>query len=125
MDKYVPRMYKKDIYSINYDKLKEKGIKCLIYDLDNPLLEVNTSIPEDKTCKLIGKLKKDFDIYIISNNSSEDRAKTAAKTLGVEFVHFAMKPFGKGFRFAAPFHFEGKATDQPGPEDRRSPDDNG
>lgn len=98
MDKYVPRMYKKDIYSINYDKLKEKGIKCLIFDLDNTLLEVNKSIPEDKTCKLIGKLKKDFDIYIISNNSSEDRAKTAAKTLGVEFVHFAMKPFGKGFR---------------------------
>lgn len=35
--KYLPDMYKKNIFDINYDKLKKKGIKCLIFDLDNTL----------------------------------------------------------------------------------------
>ena len=28
-----PKMYKKDIFCINYDKLKENSIKCLVFDL--------------------------------------------------------------------------------------------
>lgn len=98
MDKYVPRMYKESIHAVNYDKLKEMNIKCIIFDLDNTLLEVNSSIPEEKTQKLIEKLKKDFKIYIISNNSHSDRLMTAANSLDVNYVKFAMKPFGKAFR---------------------------
>ena len=98
MDKYVPRMYKESIHKVNYDKLKKMNIKCLIFDLDNTLLEVNRSIPKEETRKLIEKLKKDFKIYIISNNSHSDRLLTAANSLDVNYVKFAMKPFSKSFK---------------------------
>ena len=35
--KYLPDIYKKNIFDINYNKLKKKDIKCLIFDLDNTL----------------------------------------------------------------------------------------
>ena len=37
---FVPKMYKKNIFEINYEKLKEKGIKCIIFDLNNTLANV-------------------------------------------------------------------------------------
>lgn len=35
MNYFYPDVYQKSIYTINYDKLKENGIKCLLFDLDN------------------------------------------------------------------------------------------
>ena len=32
MDIYVPTMYQKSIYTIDYSKLLSKGIKCLLFD---------------------------------------------------------------------------------------------
>ena len=34
MDLFVPDMYQKSIYTINYKKLKKQGIKCLLFDLN-------------------------------------------------------------------------------------------
>ena len=48
MKKYIPSMYKKSIFDINYDKLKSIGIKCLIFDLDNTIALIDTKlIPEE------------------------------------------------------------------------------
>ena len=35
MDKFTPDMYQKSIYTINYEKLIDDGIRCLLFDLDN------------------------------------------------------------------------------------------
>ena len=35
MNYFFPDIYQKSIYKINYDKLKDNGIKCLLFDLDN------------------------------------------------------------------------------------------
>ena len=37
MSFFKPAMYKKNIHEIDYIKLKDNGIKCLIFDLDNTL----------------------------------------------------------------------------------------
>ena len=58
--KYLPDIYKKNIFDINYDKLKKKDIKCLIFDLDNTLAFIDSTKVEDKVKELITKLKKDF-----------------------------------------------------------------
>lgn len=98
MNKYIPKMYKKTIQDVDYKKLKEIGIKCIIFDLDNTILKVYKSIPKKETFDLIKVLKKDFKIFIVSNNKSGKRIKTAAEHLGVEYVRFAMKPLSRGFR---------------------------
>lgn len=95
MGMFKPKMYKKNIFEINFDLLKEKGIKCLIFDLDNTL-----GLIENKTCpkeakKLINKLKKDFFVLVLSNNTNR-RLKPYLKDLGIDGVAWAMKPSIKG-----------------------------
>ena len=54
---YKPDMYKKDIYSIDYKKLKTYGIKCILFDLDNTLVPYYKNKPTRKVKDLIEKLK--------------------------------------------------------------------
>lgn len=95
--KFKPTMYKKNIYEINYTKLKEQGIKVLIFDLDNTLALIDEKMCPAKSKDLIQKLKKDFKIYIISNNDAE-RIAPYAKELKIEGVAKARKPLTKGLK---------------------------
>lgn len=97
MKRYKPTIYKKDIFSINYKKLKKDGIKCLIFDLDNTLALIDEKECPQKTLELIKKLQNDFLIFIISNNSRK-RIQPYKDALGVDAVSFAMKPFTRGLR---------------------------
>ena len=98
MNNYIPNMYKKSILDINYDTLKNNNIKCIMFDLDNTILKVHKSIPKKEICDLIKKLKNDFTIYVVSNNTSKKRLSLASEKLDVNYVKFAMKPFSRGFR---------------------------
>ncbi len=104
MKKYIPKMYKKSIHDINYETIKNLNIKCIMFDLDNTVLKVHKSIPKKEVCELIKKLKKDFIVYIVSNNSNKKRLSLAAEKLGVEYVKLAMKPFSRGFRKVRKLH---------------------
>ena len=64
MNRFKPSMYKKDIFSINYKKLKKAGVKCLIYDLDNTLALIDEKECPEKTKELIRKLQDDFLIFL-------------------------------------------------------------
>ena len=58
MEKYVPDVYQKSIYTINYNKLKSNGIKCLLFDLDNTLVPYSIKRPTDKVIELFNSLKE-------------------------------------------------------------------
>lgn len=95
--KFYPNMYQKGIRDINYKKLKELGIKCLIFDLDNTIALIDQHMITDETKKLLTGLKKDFKIVIISNNVTS-RVKSYADYLQCDFVANALKPLSKGYR---------------------------
>ena len=38
-------------------------------------------------------------LYILSNTNDEKKVKTVADKLGIEYKHFAMKPFKRGFKY--------------------------
>ena len=57
MDIYIPDMYSKSIYHINYDKLKEDGIKCILFDLDNTIIPYKEKTPSKKLIDLIENLR--------------------------------------------------------------------
>lgn len=97
MKNLKPTMYCKDIFSINYKKLKKQGIKCLVFDLDNTLALLSEKACPEKTKKLIKKLQEDFLIFIISNNNKR-RIEPYKKELGIDAVSFALKPFTRGLR---------------------------
>lgn len=95
--KYIPYIYKKTIFDIPYDKLKKENIKCLIFDLDNTLALIDERECPLKTVKLIEKLKKEFTVLIITNNTRK-RIIPYQMTLGVDAIYLAMKPFTRGLR---------------------------
>lgn len=92
MEKYVPDIYQKDIYKIDYDNLVDRGIKCLIYDLDNTLVTITETTPREETKVLFKKLKeKGFKIFIVSN-SIKARVKPFHEELKVDYLSSAKKP---------------------------------
>ncbi len=94
---YIPDMYKKNIFNIDYDKLKEIGINYLIFDLDNTIALIDERKTPIRTKLLFRKLKKDFTVLIISNNNKK-RVEEYSNQLDVDFVSMALKPFTKGLR---------------------------
>ena len=63
--KYDIKVYNKNIYSINYEKLIKKGIKLLIFDLDNTLGLVGEEVMPDRSLDLLNifhELKLSFNI---------------------------------------------------------------
>ena len=71
MGLFKPKIYQKTIFDINYKELKQSGIKCLIYDLDNTLGLISHKNCPDEAKELINKLKKDFIVVISSNNTKK------------------------------------------------------
>lgn len=93
MDKYLPSMYQESIYTIDYRKLYKKGIRCILYDLDNTIATANSSIPPKEAKELFSKLKDDGFEIIIFSNSPKFRLKIFTNGLCVEGVSSARKPF--------------------------------
>ena len=90
-----PDIYQKSIFNIDYKKLKEKGITCLIFDLDNTLALIDEKVCPSKVKELVKKLKKDFKVIIISNNVYK-RIKPYKDELEIDAISFAMKPLSVG-----------------------------
>ncbi len=87
---YEPKCYYKDIYSVNYQRLKKLGIKLLIFDLDNTLGLIKDKIMPEKTKNLIIKLLDDFTVVVASNNF---KRRVNLFVDGVcDYVSFSLKP---------------------------------
>ena len=94
---FKPKMYYKDIFSINYNKLQAMGIRCLLFDLDNTIEPIFITLPDEKDINFFDYLKNmGFEIIIMSN-SKKERVSIFAKRLGVNYNSFSMKPFIKNY----------------------------
>lgn len=97
MEIYVPDIYQKSIYTINYDSLYSRGIRCLLIDLDNTIVPVTMKKPTKKNKELFDDLKaKGFKIIIFSN-SNKLRVKAFKEELDVDCCAYASKPFKKKY----------------------------
>lgn len=97
LNKFLPDMYKKDIFSIDYKKLKENGIKCLLFDLDNTISPAKEKVLCNKTKKLFDTLKKDFKLILFSNNF-EKRVREFSSFYDVEFEYLSLKPLSHKYK---------------------------
>lgn len=98
MEKFVPDMYQKNIYAIDYEALKKRGIKCIIFDLDNTLVPPKSSTVTKKLAKHIDDLYDlGFKVIIMSNNYKKRIAPVKEK-LRVDALAFSMKPLKSGYK---------------------------
>lgn len=96
LDKFIPDIYKKNILEVDYKKLKVKGIKCILFDLDNTLAIIDENKVDKEIQKLLTELKEDFQIIIISNNFRK-RIRPICDMINIDFISFAMKPYSRSF----------------------------
>ena len=91
MSKLIPDQYHKNIFDINYDKLKDSSVKCLVFDLDNTLGLIEEERCPKEVRKLIKKLKKKFTV-VISSNNFRSRIVPYMEDLGIDGISFSLKP---------------------------------
>jgi len=97
-DKFVPDIYEKSIYTIDYKLLKKRGIKCLIFDLNNTIASHNLKKPNKKLKDLFEELKDmKFKIIILSNETKK-RVEPFKDNLGVDSAYFSMKPLKRKYK---------------------------
>ncbi len=93
----IPDYYFKSIYAIDYQMLKEQGVKALFFDLDNTLIAYDETQLSAHTLEFLNALLEDFKIVVISNSNYQRVSKAAHK---YPFVWHAAKPMIKGLKRA-------------------------
>lgn len=96
MEQYLPDSYQQSIYVVDYKKLKERGIKCILFDLDNTLVPYQIKTPPEKLIAFISELKKEFKVVLFSN-SPRSRLRPFKENLEVDCLASACKPASFSF----------------------------
>lgn len=100
LENFLPNRQVKSVLMIKPEELKKHGIKAIITDLDNTLVEWDRPSAPPKLIQWFQNMKKhNIKVTIVSNNN-ETRVKTFADPLGIPFLYKARKPRGRAFRQA-------------------------
>ena len=100
LKRFYPDYYITSIFEIDTEDLREKGIKALIFDIDNTLVPYDVELPTKEIIKYFKELQdKGFKICLFSNNNKERviRFNTGLKLIA---IHKANKPLKRKFKVA-------------------------
>lgn len=97
MEMYIPDIYQKSIYAIDYQKLTNRGIKCLLFDLDNTMVPISMKAPNKKLKDFVHELKQKGFKVIIFSNSNKKRLLPFKNELEVDCSASSNKPKPKKF----------------------------
>lgn len=97
MDILIPDMYQKSIYSIDYEKLYDYGIRCLLFDLDNTCVPYVEKVPSKKLIDLFDYLKDMGFKVILFSNATKKRLEVFKNTLVVDCSYSSRKPSKRKF----------------------------
>lgn len=90
---YVPDIYQKNIYAIDYQLLKTAGVKVLSFDIDDTVAALEDWKPPKAAVTLFENLKlMGFGICLLSNTAFDSRAERFGERLGVDYIAHAHKP---------------------------------
>lgn len=95
----LPDIYVKNVRSLPFPELFRRGLRGLIFDIDNTVVP-HDSPADEEAVSFIRRLKETgYRICFLSNNS-EERVRPFAEALGAPFVPKGGKPMGKGYEKA-------------------------
>ncbi len=96
----IPDLFVQSIYDIDLVKLKERGIKAVIVDLDNTLVETRCSNATPELVQWLDEVRK-LGLYVmIVSNNTKTRVSRFAAPLNIPYIHAAKKPLTAAFRRA-------------------------
>ncbi|PYZ98718.1 YqeG family HAD IIIA-type phosphatase [Alteribacter lacisalsi] len=100
LKRFVPDQYVPSIFDISVEELKQQGIKGIITDLDNTLVEWDRPNATEELIEWFKMVKREgIDIVVVSNNT-ERRVKEFSDPHELTFIHSAKKPMTRAFKTA-------------------------
>lgn len=97
---FLPDQHVKSIFEIEPENLKEKGVKGIITDLDNTLVEWDRPNATPKLIEWFDNMRKHEILVTIVSNNNENRVKAFSDPLQIPFIFQARKPMGRAFQKA-------------------------
>ena len=89
---FHPDLYIESVKKLPINRLKQMGIKAIVFDIDNTLTPFDEAEADDETVEVIDNLKKEgFKVCLLSNNN-ENRIKKYNEKLGMYVFWRAGKP---------------------------------
>lgn len=98
---FVPDYYFPDIYAIDPERLRARGVRVLLADLDNTLAPYGVPKPSGEVVAWRARLEQaGITLFLLSNSRRPGRAQHYAEALGIPYEGHAGKPKSGGFRRA-------------------------
>ncbi|MEH6939818.1 YqeG family HAD IIIA-type phosphatase [Bacillus sp. JJ664] len=100
LKKFLPNEFVNNVYAITPEHLKNLGIKGIITDLDNTLVEWDRPLATPELTNWFRSMKDaGIKITVVSNNN-ETRVGKFCEPLGIPFIHRARKPLAVSYKKA-------------------------
>lgn len=94
---FYPKIYAGSLMDIDPEELIDRGIKGILFDLDNTIVCRNAGRCDPEVVEWLGELRgRGFKMAIVSNNSAR-RVGDVAAHLGMPAIYRAFKPFRRPF----------------------------
>lgn len=93
----LPKEFVTSVYEITPDKLEKLGVKGIITDLDNTLIEWDRHEATEEIANWIKGMEDAGIKVIIASNNNEARVKRFADPLGIPYIYKARKPLGSAY----------------------------
>jgi len=100
LKQFLPNEHVKSILDISPADLKARGIKGIITDLDNTLVEWDRPSATPQLIAWFDEIKKHNILVTIVSNNNEERVKFFSDPLKIPFIYRARKPMGPAFHRA-------------------------
>lgn len=92
LERFFPDIYIQSVFELPLAKLKARGIRALVFDIDNTVAPFDVAEPDESIVQLFAYLRREgFRLCILSNNSRE-RVRLFNRRLRTLAVHKAGKP---------------------------------
>lgn len=98
MDIFLPDIYVKSVYAIDYKSLKNAGIKLVLFDLDNTLVPIDATEASIKLKGLFEEIKGIGLKPIILSNSGQKRVAPFKDGLFVDAACNSRKPLKRKYK---------------------------
>lgn len=83
------------LFDIDYKELKNLGINVILFDLDSTIMPSKSGAYPPSVVELLGDLKLNFIIAVVSNNKNKDYLNKVQKISDFQIIGHANKPSPK------------------------------
>lgn len=93
----LPNEFVNSVFEITPEKLSQLGIKGIITDLDNTLVEWDRADATEQLVAWFEMMREAGIKIIIASNNNEQRVRAFAEPHGIPFIYRAKKPLGGAY----------------------------